>query len=267
MGLGSFPRTFFWLNNEGIKPASYEIITEKAQSYLRLSGGDALFMGQYITVKAHTPYRLLLNIRSKKPDQKLSISLCEKSLQYSLRCSTTLISSNSEWNHEEQFIDTHELGDPVAMGLLMRPIQLSFYNGNGVGQAIDIDNVELINPEGINILKNGDFSNSTDFWLFSTEKHNPWHIFNLWIQLLFDQGWLGLIVFALLVALAIQRCCRLLPQQAVFSSISLSAFSGFLVVAWVDSPFDAPRLTLLFFLLLFLALLRTPQAWKTAPTL
>jgi len=267
MGLGSFPRTFFWLNNEGIKPASYEIITEKAQSYLRLSGGDALFMGQYITVKTHTPYRLLLNIRSKKPDQKLSISLCEKSLQYSLRCSTTLISSNSEWNHEEQFIDTHELGDPVAMGLLMRPIQLSFYNGNGVGQAIDIDNVELINPEGINILKNGDFSNSTDFWLFSTEKHNPWHIFNLWIQLLFDQGWLGLIVFALLVALAIQRCCRLLPQQAVFSSISLSAFSGFLVVAWVDSPFDAPRLTLLFFLLLFLALLRTPQAWKTAPTL
>ena len=101
----------------------------------------------------------------------------------------------------------------------------------------------------------------------SPQKHYPWHIKNLWLHLLFDQGWLGLSVFALLVALAIHRCSRLLPQQAIYSSILLSAFSGFLVVAWVDSPFDAPRLTLLFFLLLFLALLRTPQVWKTAPIL
>lgn len=267
MGLGSFPRTFFWLNNEGIKPASYEIISEKNQAYLRLSGGDALFMGQYIAVKAHTAYRLLLDIRSQKSGLPLSTSLCEKSLQYSLRCSTQLITTHgSEWEHTEHFIDSHNLGEPVAAGL-MRPIQLSLYNGNGVGQALDITHVQLLNPDGVNLIENGDFSHSTDFWLFSTEKHNPWHIFNLWLHLLFDQGWLGLSVFILLFALAIYRCCRLLPQQVLDSSILLSAFSGFLVVAWVDSPFDAPRLTLLFFLLLFLALLRTPQAWKTATTL
>ncbi len=267
MGLGSFPRTFFWLNNENSKPASYEIITEKDQTYLRLSGGDALFFGQYIAVKAHTAYRLLLDLRSKKLGLNLSTSLCEKSLQYSLRCSTALISSSSEWQQLEQVIDSHDLGEPVAAGLLKRPIQLSFYNGNGVGQPLDIAQVQLLNPEGINLMENGDFSHNTDFWLFTTEKHNPWHIFNLWVHLLFDQGWLGLCVFILLFALAIYRCCRLLPQQAIYSSILLSAFSGFLIVGWVDSPFDAPRLTLLFFLLLFFALLRTPQAWKKAPTL
>ena len=259
MGLGSFPRTFFWLNNEGIKPASYEIISEKNQAYLRLSGGDALFMGQYIAVNAHTGYRLLLDIRSKEPGLKLSTSICEKSLQYSLRCSTVLISTHSsEWEHAEHLIDSHNLSEPVAAGLLTRPIQLSLYNGNGVGQALDITHVQLLNPDGVNLIENGDFLHSTDFWLFSTEKHNPWHIFNLWVHLLFDQGWLGLSVFILLFALAIYRCCRLFSQQTVDSSILLSAFSGFLVVAWVDSPFDAPRLTLLFFLLLFLALLRTP---------
>jgi len=267
MGLGSFPRTFFWLNNEGIKPASYEIISEKNQSYLRLSGGDALFMGQYIAIKAHTAYRLLLDIRSQKSGLPLSTSLCEKSLQYSLRCSTELITTHgSEWEHAEHLIDSHNLGEPVATGLT-RPIQLSLYNGNSVGKALDITHVQLLNPDGVNLIENGDFSHSTDFWLFSTEKHNPWHIFNLWVHLLFDQGWLGLSVFILLFALALYRCCRFLPQQALDSSILLSAFSGFLVVAWVDSPFDAPRLTLLFFLLLFLALLRTPQAWKTATTL
>ena len=225
-------------------------------------------MGQYVAVKTHTAYRLLLNIRSKKPGLNLSTSLCEKSLQYSFRCSTVLITtSNSEWEAIEQIIDSHDLGEPVAAGLLKRPIQLSFYNGNGIGQALDITHIQLMSPEGINLIDNGDFSNNTDYWLFATEKHNPWHIFNLWVHLLFDQGCLGLSVFILLFALGIYHCCRRLPQQAVFSSILLSAFSGFLVVAWVDSPFDAPRLSLLFFLLLFLALLRTPQVWKSDSTL
>jgi len=268
MGLGTYPRSFFWLNNENSKPANYEINTEKDQAYLRLSGGDALFFGQYIAVKAHTKYHLLLDIRSNKPHLNLSTSLCEKSLQYSFRCSNQLITtSNSAWEHEEQFIDSDVLGESVSAALLKRPVQLSFYNANGVGQTIDITHVQLLDPDGVNLIENGDFSHSTDFWLFATEKHNPWHIFNLWVHLLFDQGWLGLSAFILLFALAIYRCCLLLPKQTMFSSILLAAFSGFLVVAWVDSPFDAPRLTLLFFLLLYLALLRTPQVWKTASTL
>jgi hypothetical protein len=52
-----------------------------------------------------------------------------------------------------------------------------------------------------------------------------------------------------------------LTQQNAFAAILLSSFSGFMVVGFVDSPFDAPRLTLLFFLLLFFALMRTPRAW------
>ena len=264
MGLGSYPRTYFWLNNEHSQPASYEIITEKDQTFLRLSGGDTFFMGQYVAVKTHTSYRLLLNIRSKKLGLNLSTSLCEKSLQYSFRCSTVLITnSNSEWEPIEQIIDSHDLGEPDAAGLLKRPIQLSFYNGNGIGQALDITHVQLMSPEGINLIKNGDYSRRTDYWLFSSQKHNPWHIDNLWVHLLFDQGWLGLSVFILLFMLAVYHCYRLLPQQTIYSSILLSAFGGFLVVAWVNSPFDAPRLTLLFFLLLFFALLRKPQAWKT----
>jgi hypothetical protein len=146
--------------------------------------------------------------------------------------------------------------------LLKRPIQLSFYNGNGAGKLLDVDNVQLLDATGVNVLTNGNFSRGTDFWLFAAEKHNPWHIFNFWVHLLFDQGWLGLSAFFLLFANAIVSCCRQLQRGNVFAAVLLSSFSGFMVVGFVDSPFDAPRLTLLFFLLLFLALLRTPQAWK-----
>jgi hypothetical protein len=48
-------------------------------------------------------------------------------------------------------------------------------------------------------------------------------------------------------------------MQNAFMAILLSSLGGFMVVGLVDSPFDAPRLTLLFFLLLFFALVRSPH--------
>jgi len=262
MGLGSYPRTFFWLNTEDAHPATYEIANENGNNYLRLRGGDALFIGQYLTIEAHTPYRLVLDVRSEAGKLALSASLCEKSVQYSLRCSSAAVAtSKNDWVHAEQVINSHDVGEPVAGGLLKRPIQLTFYNGNGTGKLLDVDNVQLIDATGANVLANGGFTQGSDFWFFAAEKHNPWHIFNFWVHLLFDQGWLGLSVFMLLFANAIYTLCRQLPRQNVFAAILLSCFSGFMVVGFVDSPFDAPRLTLLFFLLMFLALMRTPRSW------
>lgn len=262
MGLGSYPRTFFWLNDENTHPGTYQIANEDGNQYLRLRGGDALFMGQYLAIEAHTSYRLIFDIRGEADKVALSTSLCEKSVQYSLRCSSaTTTTSNVAWTHVEQVLNSNEVGERVAGGLLKRPIQLAFYNGNGTGKLLDVDNVQLIDASGTNRVANGDFTQGSDFWLFAAEKHNPWHIFNFWVHLLFDQGWLGLSLFFLLFANAIYTLCRQLPQQNVFAAILLSSFSGFMVVGFVDSPFDAPRLTLLFFLLLFVALMRTPHAW------
>jgi VanZ family protein len=262
MGLGSYPRTFFWLNTENTHPGTYEIANQNGNNYLRLRGGDALFMGQYLTIEPHTPYRLVLDVRGETKNLALSTSLCEKSVQYSLRCSTVGTRTNGgNWEHVEQVINSNDVGELVAGGLLKRPIQLSFFNGNGPGKLLDVDNVKLLDSTGTNVLANGDFTKGSDFWFFAAEKHNPWHIFNFWVHLLFDQGWLGVIAFFLLFANAIYTLCRQLKRQNVFAAVLLSSFSGFMVVGFVDSPFDAPRLTLLFFLLLFFALMRTPRVW------
>jgi VanZ family protein len=266
MGLGSYPRTFFWLNNENTHPATYEIANQKNNNnFLRLHGGDALFLGQYLNIEPHTTYRLLLDLRGDVDNLTLSTSLCEKSIQYSFRCrSVSSSAGNNQWEHIELALNSNDVGEHVAGGLLKRPVQLTFYNGNGIGRLLDIDNVQLLDPQGKNLLANGDFRHGTDFWFFATEKHNPWHIFNFWIHMLFDQGWLGVSAFFLLFANAIYACCRKTSQHSVFAAILISSFSGFMVVGFVDSPFDAPRLTLLFFLLLYFALLRTPQIWSKA---
>ena len=264
MGLGSYPRTFFWLNTENSHPANYEIATENGNNYLRLRGGDSLFVGQYLSIKPYAPYRLVMDARSETDEVTLSTSLCEKSLQYSLRCSSVATPLHKQgWEHVEQIINSNAVGEYVAGGLLQRPIQLTFYNGNGLGKLVDVDNVQLLDETGTNVLVNGDFKKGSDFWFFATEKHNPWHIFNFWIHLLFDLGWLGSIAFSLLFAKALYTLCRRLLRADIFACVLLSSFSGFMVVGFVDSPFDAPRLTLLFFLLLFIALMRRPRAWTT----
>jgi len=267
MGLGSYPRTFFWLNNEDSHIATYQIASEAGNPYLRLGGGDALFLGQYLDIKPHSNYLLSMDIRSAEADLSLNVSLCEKSLQYAFRCQT--INRNTQggnWLHVETSLNSEVVGEKsadIAGGILSRPIQLAFYNGNGFGKFIAIDNVQLTDSDGNKLINNGDFTDGSDFWFFSTEKHNPWHIFNLWVDVLFATGYLGLLAFSALLLITLYRLCSRLKTDS-FAAIQLAAFSGFLVVGFVDSPFDAPRLTWLFFMMVFFTLASTRKRYRTS---
>lgn len=264
MGVGSYPRTYLWRNAENVTPAMYRIDNENGNSYLKLSSGDSLYMNQYVAAIPHTPYRLHVDLRSTKDRVTLTIPICEKSLLYSFRCRWNTVTEKSpagQWRHIERLIDSKEVGEPLgqsAGNLSMRPVQLSLYNGTA-NTIVDVDNVSLTDAAGRNLIANGDFTQGMNFWFFSTDNHLPWHIKNLPLHVLFDQGWLGVGALFLLLLKAIVNCCRQITKQHnAFMAILLSAFSGFMVEGLVDSPFDAPRLTLLFFLLMFFALIRSP---------
>lgn len=256
MGLGSYPRTYFWLNTEHVVPATYKIENEANNNYLRLRSGDALFMGQSISVLPHRHYHLQLDVRTPANNMILNVAVCEKSLIYALRCTDTAVPIKANdngklWQTLEYDLNTAELGEKsaaIANGWLSRPVQLTLANSNGVGKILDTDNIKLIDSVGKNQIINGDFSKSLDHWFFTTEKHHPWHILNLWVQVFFDQGGLGFVIFALLMLLCVYHLCKTLPKN-LFSIIFLAALCAFNVVGWVDSPFDAPRITLLFCLI------------------
>ena len=257
MGLGSFPRTFFWLNQENSHPATYRIESENGDQYLQLRGGDSLFMGQYVAVKPHQRLKVVMDVRSPDTDSMLIVPICEKSLQYSFRCVSSEIKvSSSLWQHVEKDIDTGDVGGSspeIAGGWLARPVQLALYAGVGTEKLVAVDNLSLFDENGRNLISNGDFSMGADQWLFSTEKHNPWHVFNIWVQVLFDMGWLGLCSFVCLIGYLYYHLYKSLKKD-IYSPILLSSFTGFLVVGYVDSPFDAPRLTFLFFMLVIFAI-------------
>jgi len=255
MGVGSYPRTYYLLNSENVTPASYLIVQEEKRFFLRLSDGDSLYLGQYLTIKSHEKYVLKYDQRTDGNAQ-LSIPICERSLLYSFECNW-LISSKEQadhkWQHVEIEFDMGKVGEVQGVFKPNRPVQLALNYGIGKGY-LDVDNVELIDNTGRNIVSNGTFDHGLDRWFFSTNNHWPWHIENLWVYTFFNQGALGLMLFCCLVIVAFVNLKSRIIKADYLAYVLTSSLSGFFVVSIVASPFDAPRLTVLFFIILFLSL-------------
>jgi hypothetical protein len=109
---------------------------------------------------------------------------------------------------------------------------------------IDMDEVGLIDSDGKGLITNGSFQAGADRWFFSSPyNHLPWHIKNLWLEIFFEQGWFGLLMFSALITVTVARLAVLAWQGKAFAAALLAGLVGFLAVGAFDSMFDAPRLT------------------------
>lgn len=258
MGLGSFPRTYLWKNFSDNAPATFNLQQENNESYLQLGSGTALYIEQQINISANTQYNLSLDFRSPTDNSPLNIALCEKAVQNSFRCQALTIAAQNtqnQWQHIEQSFITKDIGK-TNTSILNKPTKLILSNTQK-NTIIDISNISLTTSEQTNLIKNGDFSKGMDFWFFTADQHIPWRTENLWVQILFDQGWLGLITFTIILLHLLIRLYKNILKGDYFSAIILSSITGFLVVGVTDSPFDMPMITLLFFLIYFVLLLDT----------
>jgi len=258
MGLGRFPETYFWRNPLGTVVATYRYVQEGDNVFLRLGAGDSLYMKQRVAMKPKSEYLLSIDVRGESEKARLSVPICEQHLLDSYRCrwlGMELKAKNGAWEHHELRFNSGDVGK--APWHAPRPVALALYNPGGV--FVDVDNVRLLDEVGRNIIANGDFSKGADRWFFSTDNHLPWHIKNLWVQVLFDQGWFGVVVFDLLFLWVLLRVAKCAWRGDIGSAALLSSLVGFLTVGAFGSLFDAPRLTLIFFLVLLIAALHNPQ--------
>ncbi len=253
MGLGSYPRTYAFLSDENERPSDYRFINQPDEQFLRLPSDGYLYMDQRVNVSGNQNYCLSFNVRTYNSRAHLTAAMCEKSLLYSFRCQWMEFKcgdTQGQWQSVERCFNSGVVGSGNWI-YQRRPVVLSLLNPKK-NTVCDVDKIQLLDREGHNFLKNGDFSSGSDNWLFTADNHLPWHAKNLWVHLLFEQGWCGVLLFSGLIVVCVYRCFRLVIIGDRIALLVLSSIGGISTVGLIGSVLDFPRITILLCLLLSL---------------
>ena len=250
MGVGSFPRVFFWTDPGPSRPASFAYVSEDGNDFLRLGSGKPLYILQRIRPAQNEQHQVSLNLRAAESARGLSVMICEKPLLYSQRCESIVFGVVPE---EQAWLKKHAIVSLSDYGKAGRSVYLVLYNPNA-GTVVDIDGISVRGVDGDELVANGEFSRGSERWFFTSDDHRSWRVDNLWIHILFEQGWLGMVTFGLLLAVTLTRLGRGAWHGDSLSLVLLASLVGGLTVGLVDNIVEAPRLTLLLFLLLFVSL-------------
>ncbi|MES2537891.1 MAG: VanZ family protein [Pseudomonadota bacterium] len=259
MGLGRYPAIHFWRNGDGFVPATFAFKMQAANTYLELGAGDPLYLEQLINLQPQKKYQLRFSARATRPDAILTLPVCEKWMLYSATCiwlRTPVGDTNGEWKNFTLNFDTGKFGNRAWYA--KRPIKLSLTNLER-GTVLGVDNVSLNELGGVEMLRNGSFEEGMDQWFFSTDNHDAWHLENTWLQVYFEQGGIGLLLFVSLLAITAAALVKRHRESEAPIPALAAALTGFLTVATVNSLFDYSRMALLFYLLIAWVLLQ-PRA-------
>ena len=242
MGLGRFPVTHYWRSEES-RAAGFLLVDEGDGRFLRLGSGSPVYVEQFVALQPGRTYELRLRARAVDGTAALSASLCEKWLLTSARCAfQTQPVSAGDWQAVSIAIASGEVGS--GPWYRSRPIKLSLYNSSE-GRAVDVDDVRLMLGDGQSLLSNGNFADGLDRWFFSADVDLPWHIWSQPVTVLFEMGWLGVLVLGGVALIALVRGARWAWRGEEAGVCLLSAALGWACLGVVDGIGDSPRMLML----------------------
>ncbi|UCV01940.1 hypothetical protein [Dechloromonas denitrificans] len=260
-GLGRFPANYYFAIPTGDFPGTYQIKEQEGNSMLSLSAprhpmsfGDILRVSQRIDIASDGPFSVELKVRAKA-DVAIHAEVCEKHLLYVGNCAigqASIKATHGEWQSAHIRLEGPALNGGPWYAPRLKMFSLGIGNQSGTA---DIDDVVLTTVGSENLLENSGFNNQMQRWFFSSDHdHMPWHAKNLLVNVMFDQGTLGLMVFLLLTASALWRLNLGRARQHELAPYLTAAIIGFLAVGMFDSLTDVPRLAFLYYLLILYAL-------------
>ena len=275
-GKGSFPRDYYWhheANNQHLALA--QLYSESGKKFVRFSKSDDsgnLFLQQRFERTPADKYllRVLLRTPEGKPEALL-IEFCERHiLKFRAECQWTKVkvpASNGDWLELTTTANLSDLGQP-KFGPFSRPLDVSLMN-RGIKTGLDIGSVQLLAPDGTNLLRNSEFSADWDHWFLTYGDHLRWHLKNVFVYWYYEGGIAGLILMLALGLYVGRRLASVTRSGDFFALTSLAALTGAVMVGLFDSLFDDPRISMLFFLLTGAGLIsrpRNPQPLPSPPT-
>jgi hypothetical protein len=228
---GEFPGTVTWRTDD----SSPRVLIAGPRTRGRLAG----LFGLTQRVAVQPAYRLRLDIRSA--GAVVWAAVCESHLLYNRDCQTALVDAPNDgaWHPVEVAL----AGPPLDAGDWFAPrravLTLSVL---GTASSAELDNIVLETADGRQILRNGSFDDGLAHWLPSAQGYYvPWHIDNLYLEVLIERGLAGLLVtLALLVG-----CGRAVVRQALrgdgLAAFVAASLAGACALGLVSSVLDVPR--------------------------
>lgn len=261
IGTGNFSERYFWSVPDNGFRGRTRIESESGNHFVRLSGpsiqqgsGEYWRFVQRVDGDMQPPLVLKMRVRAPGAGARLHVDICRKHLLYPRDCisGTQKVPAGRNWSLLEMELSRKH---PASNeGLLPGLTALSIVNPSP-GQLLDIDDVSVVDSRGQELIANGGFSQAPQRWFFTSDRsHLPWHAKNMWLHYWVEHGWLGLVAFSSLSLAALYRVTLGRAAKHPLAPALAGGLLGTYMVGAFDSLVDAPRMTFLIFMVIFVAL-------------
>lgn len=255
---GEFPGRAHW-QRDAAGAAHVELSGPVTQQEIAYDFG----LAQRVEISPHGNYRVRIRYETDAP-LVLLLSVCERHLLYDFRC---------QWKHvrpESAVSDPTQWHDIPLPGKAFAPVGRAIAWRDGMfamtvlstGQPARIHEVELMDSQGQQVLKNTGFSNGLQHWFPAAQGHfKPWHMDNLYLEILIERGVVGWLVLALL---AVWTGCSLSRSLRNRDPLALALAGSLLsmgVLGLLISVTELPRIAFM----LLLVVLTTSQLRQRPP--
>jgi len=269
-GAGRFVTSNLYDGPPQYQVGDYRLRRDERESFLALTSGKHMQgRGEQFRVSQRieppTPGPVTVTVVSRTASEaNLVLQICEKNLLYPENCTSVeprlkpmlaegaAPGSPGAWQTLQLQLDAV----PALGGDWWAPRFVTFSMSlNTTSARVDIARIAMHDAQGRPLLVNGDFNREMAHWFFSSDRyHLPWHIKNVALHVLFEQGLLGLALLGGAYVLALARLSFGRGRDHPLAPAIVAALIGFGTVGAFDSLLDAPRIGFVFFSLLLLGL-------------
>ena len=271
LGFGRFPANYATRVPKGEFSGSLEAREEAGtdgvtNGFVTLRGpatrkrlGRLFALTQRVTKDSEGPHQVSLKVRVEKATD-VYIELCERHLLYDGNCQTGFIRvfpGKNSWQTLTLRLEDLVWTDITWHAPRLAMLSLSIANA---GAFADFDDIQLIGPNQQELLQNGKFSEGLARWFPAAQSYFvPWHMDNLFLEVLVERGLAGLLVLTALLTCAFWHLvvgdARLLPFSP-YLAVSLAAGA---LVGLFSSFEDVPRVAFLYYLMAFYSFQATKE--------
>jgi hypothetical protein len=230
---------------------------EAGRRTMLISGPDGAFedqelgglyaLSQRVDLIPGQRYRFAMGVRSEQGAEVL-VQVCAVHLLYPASCQGRRLNiSPGGWRSSASSLSGRFFTVPFWQRAGRGVLSLSVLTP---GAKIEVADLQL-SAGGANLLRNAQFLEEGAGWFPAVRSYFlPWHIDNLYLEILIETGLVGLFVFLAIVGRVVWRLFLACRRGDILAPYLLSGIAGLMALGLVVSVFDMPRVATLFGLFL-----------------